>query len=157
MGAEYHPPEPCEGKKGQPSGRLEDGVLVDVYRPGVSGVTDCQPSVPSMLHCSKQTSKRTPLCSYAHRNTHKCTSTQHMRTHMHADIYTHTCTHLCKHTHLCCVSRKPVLKSHQLGHSRSKVIFNNWTIVEYHLGSWMTWLHAHTLYGQFFLFTWQVS
>lgn len=36
-----------EGKKGQTCRRFYDGVIVNVYMPGVNGVTDCHPSVLS--------------------------------------------------------------------------------------------------------------
>jgi len=39
--------KPYQGKKGQTCRRCYDWVIVNVYMPGVSGVTDCHPSVLS--------------------------------------------------------------------------------------------------------------
>lgn len=54
-----------EGNKGQTCGGRHDGTIVNVYMPGVNGVTDCHPSVLSKASAQKAGFKGALLCADA--------------------------------------------------------------------------------------------
>ena len=70
-----------EGKKGQSRGGVYDWVIVNVYMPGVNGVTDCHPSVSQQGSHTVNRLQSRPLG--AEKDTYR-------HTHMHRHTHTHT-------------------------------------------------------------------
>lgn len=77
MGGSVSAAKAYDGKKGQTCRGLYDRVIVNVYMPGVNGVTDCYPSVLSKASAQKTDFKEDVLIR------------GHMHTHAQAHSHTH--------------------------------------------------------------------